>query len=73
MYTIKVTRPQYEFIRAALNQFHQDCVNALDHQIDPFPPAVTVTVDTPVVKAKYGYKADGTPRKAPGRPARKAK
>lgn len=34
-------------------------------------PATTVTPPAPPTEAPYGYKADGTPRKRPGRPTAK--
>ena len=68
MYTIKVTRDQYDFIRSCLNKFHQDLVKNLDDQVNPFPifeetpePTVTVSVGE-ILKTK----------RAPKRAAKKA-
>ena len=72
---ITVNQEQAEIILATLIELPFKQVNQLVHQIakqiefaqKPQMPANTVTIKPP----KWGYKKDGTPKKAPGRPVRK--
>lgn len=78
---ITVNQEQAEIILATLIELPFKQVNQLVHQIakqiefaqNPklhAMPTNTVTV-APAKTYKYGLKKDGTPRKSPGRPARK--
>ena len=71
---LSLTQASAELIIRALIEMPFKQVNQLVHYIDSEiaysqqqMPANTVTVKPP----KWGYKKDGTPKKAPGRPARK--
>ncbi len=75
---ITVNQEQAEIILATLIELPFKQVNQLVHQIakqiefaqQPKMPTNTITV-APAKTYKYGLKKDGTPRKSPGRPARK--
>jgi len=75
---ITVNQEQAEIILATLIELPFKQVNQLVHQIakqiefaqQPKMPTNTITV-APAQTYKYGLKKDGTPRKSPGRPARK--
>lgn len=79
---ITVNQEQAEIILATLIELPFKQVNQLVHQIakqiefaqNPkmhAMPANTVTVASAQSIAKWGVKKDGSPRKRPGRPARK--
>lgn len=73
---LSLTLESAEFILRALIEMPFKQVNQLVHYIDheiavsqQQMPTNTITV---APAQKYGLKKDGTPRKSPGRPARKA-
>jgi hypothetical protein len=75
--SLSLTRESAELILRALIEMPFKQVNQLVHYIDheisisqQQMPTNTITVAP--AKPKYGLKKDGTPRKRPGRPARKA-
>lgn len=81
---ITVNQEQAEIILATLIELPFKQVNQLVHQIakqiefaqNPklhAMPSNTVTVSPAKPIAKWGYKKDGSIKKAPGRPARKVK
>jgi hypothetical protein len=77
---LAITRESAELILHALIDMPFKQVNQLVHYIDremnfamQEMPANTVTVAPAQPIAKWGYKKDGTPKKLPGRPARKTK
>jgi hypothetical protein len=77
--SLSLNRESAELIIRALIEMPFKQVNQLVHYIDheiiasqQLMPTNTVTVVTPP-EAKWGYKKDGTPKKLPGRPSRKAK
>ena len=74
---LSLTLESAEFILRALIEMPFKQVNQLVHYIDheiavsqQQMPTNTITV-APAKTYKYGLKKDGTPRKSPGRPARK--
>lgn len=75
---ITVNQEQAEMILSTLIELPFKQVNQLVHQIakqiefsqKPSMPTNTVTV-SPAQTYKYGVKKDGTPKKSPGRPAKK--
>ena len=74
---LDLTQESAELILKALIELPFKQVNSLVHYIDheirvsqQEMPTNTVTVSAKTYK--YGLKKDGTPRKRPGRPARKA-
>jgi len=78
---ITVNQEQAEIILATLIELPFKQVNQLVHQIakqiefaqQPKMPTNTVTVAPAQTIAKWGYKKDGSIKKAPGRPVRKVK
>ena len=77
--SLSLNRESAELIIRALIEMPFKQVNQLVHYIDheilvsqQVTPTNTVTV-VPPPAAKWGYKKDGTPKKLPGRPTRKAK
>ena len=75
---ITVNQEQAEMILSTLIELPFKQVNQLVHQIakqiefaqKPSMPTNTVTVSA-AQTYKYGLKKDGTPKKSPGRPAKK--
>lgn len=74
---LSLTRESAELILRALIEMPFKQVNQLVHYIDheiaisqQQMPTNTITV-APAQTFKYGLKKDGTPRKSPGRPAKK--
>lgn len=76
---ITINQEQAEMILASLIEMPFKQVNQLVHQIarqiefaqQPNMPTNTVTVTPAKPIAKWGYKKDGSIKKAPGRPVRK--
>jgi phosphopantetheinyl transferase (holo-ACP synthase) len=73
MINLQLTQSQYDSIMAAVTAYNENLMKALETQPKreiPFSDLGIVTVQ----EHKYGLKADGTPRKRPGRkPTRKAR
>jgi hypothetical protein len=78
--SLSLTRESAELILRALIEMPFKQVNQLVHYIDheisisqQQMPTNTVTVAPAQTIAKWGYKKDGSIKKSPGRPTRKAK